>query len=466
MLESIKENLYKFSYQDVINQNNQISGIEKIQAQPYVILTYLHLANYDLAASLIEDATKLVNKTKNPMIYDFQLKVCKVVELFRTARYEQLKPLLIHVRELYDHFDASISAQIPDFFILMRNYEVHIATDTPLMDSIEILEDNLRIAQESGFELLSSMSIYNLCVRFVAIGELEQAKSLAIGHVESFNPASKPGLPSYYYFRLLGWIELNLGHQESSINYFNKSLLTSQSLSDSILRTAAYSHLIIALCEFDLRDEGEKYLTELNNYILAETDNSILYTSLRDLAKSIYLKSSKRIHAFAEAQIILESLIELTLTNNFAHFDPLLQNLVLTVSLDLLIEEYQLLNNEEILDEIIALVNNLEELAEFNQSINLKIHALLFNSKLYLLKDEFEKSNQTLVKALDLAEFHKLGKLTNHIITEIELLEKNITKWASIHREGSKIASEFDLKNFREYLYDITKVITDYTPED
>jgi tetratricopeptide (TPR) repeat protein len=197
-----------------------------------------------------------------------------------------------------------------------------------------------------------------------------------------------------------------------------------------------YTAIIIALKKGDYED-AKKYLQNLKQMNSQVEDK---YLDLRyRISKALVMKSSSRFHEMAEAEKILRQVV----TEEILFVE--LMTTALVNLCDILLGEFRITNNLEILHELEPLITNLLTIAERTQSKRIQAETYVFQAKLALLTFDVKKSRRFLTQAQQIAERHNLNKLAQDISSEHKNLIDRLELWEQLRISESPVSERFEL---------------------
>ena len=195
-----------------------------------------------------------------------------------------------------------------------------------------------------------------------------------------------------------------------------------------------------------------KELYERFKELAGTTPDSKIEDSLK-LCEALILKQSKSLAATYKSQSILRELLQST-TSSYHIRIVIIKHLC-----ELLLLEYELYEQEEILVEVQEHINTLTTIAQEQKLIRLTFESGIISSKLELLKNNFGKARQILV---DLHEYAKMNNLIVYervVNNEITLLDKNYKKWLDLVKGNSSLRELMEKTDIKNYMTNAIKQI-------
>ena len=164
------------------------------------------------------------------------------------------------------------------------------------------------------------------------------------------------------------------------------------------------------------------------------------------LCEALILKHSKSLGATFKSQSILRDLLKSTAISYHNRIEIIKQ------LCELLLIEYELYSQEEILIEIQEHINALTTIAREQKLIRLTFESRIIASKLELLNKDFGKARKILVDLLDYANFNNLSAYERVVSNEIAILDLNYQKWMSLVERNVSMREFMEKTNIRNYM--------------
>jgi len=201
--------------------------------------------------------------------------------------------------------------------------------------------------------------------------------------------------------------------------------------------------ITIALKKGDLA-RAKKYLQRLEQMNSQVEDKR--FELVYRISKALVLKSSSRFRDMAKAEEILRQII------NEGNFDFESTPIALINLCDILLAEFRVTNNLEILNELEPLIAQLLNIAEKTQSHRIQAETYLFQAKLALLSFDVNKSRRFLTQAQQIAERHSLNRLALEISNEHKNLIDRLELWEQLKNSEAPISERFELAQINEQM--------------
>jgi hypothetical protein len=222
--------------------------------------------------------------------------------------------------------------------------------------------------------------------------------------------------------------------------YLIRSLTLSEKIGFSFVQLISVFGLYLLNLENNFYNKSHQYLEHYKE--LAAQSESKLITQGGLIAKALELKNSDRRRNRAEAEKLLQQVVE----------DEIVYPSLYTYSLislcDLLLEELSIYNNPEILEELNSLITRLLDFAEEQRSYPSLAEGKLLQAKLALIEMNFESAKKLLTEAQRVAEIRGLNLLAQRISSEHDTLLEKVDEWDKLKKENAPMADRIELASF------------------
>ena len=248
----------------------------------------------------------------------------------------------------------------------------------------------------------------------------------------------------------LGATYSELGESEKAINYYEDSL-NDQILLKIPMYLSLYNFRLFYLYLLSNKVKKATKLQQKINQVSEENTDEILYHQTDNLMKALLLMRQNRRKSKAQAQIIIEELID----NKNLWFDY--QNISRILLIQLLLEEYADFEEDVIFEEANILIEQLNKQAEDNRNHLLLGELAILKSKISLVSKNIDNANSILQEAKKNAETKKFVLLQNKIEDAIQQLEQLVLKWKEFASIESTIKQRLEQVNIQRYLQKMIK---------
>ncbi len=350
--------------------------------------------------------------------------------------------------------------------------------------SLNCLKQSLDLAEKSDFKRLNAITLRILAFFAMNRRDLDQAfayikKGLAIAK------ESKNKFTIAQCLGILGDIYQLTGDWERALKIFKESLLIHEELDNNVNKSKILNNMARIYRDFtedydraseyietslavDYEDvkiiwSGEQYYTAITialkkgdyegakKYLQnLEQMNSQVKDKYMDfryrISKALVLKSSSLFHDMAKAEKILRQIV----TEDVFYFELITTALVNLC--DILLAEFRVSNNLQILNELEPLITQLLSIGEKTQSHRIQAETHLFQAKLALLTFDVKKSRRFLTQAQQIAERYNLNKLAQEISSEHKNLVDRLELWEQLKDSEAPLSERFELAQISEQM--------------
>jgi len=275
--------------------------------------------------------------------------------------------------------------------------------------AFEYVKQGVTIAKDSKNKYTIAQCLLNLGVLYSFTGEWERALKIHKECLSTYEELDNKERISTVFNNMADIYLFFTDDIDRASEYMEKSLTTYKA--DNTLGGAIRlgTAIEIALKKGD-HEQAKNYFQHLEQ-INSQVKNKVVEILYR-LSKALLLKASSRYRDMAKAEKILKKIVEEEIIS-IEYMCVALVNLC-----DILLGEFRVTNNLEILNELEPLIAKLLNIAEKTQSHRIQAETYLFQAKLALLSFDVKKSRRFLTQAQQIAESHNLNKLALEISSE------------------------------------------------
>ena len=235
---------------------------------------------------------------------------------------------------------------------------------------------------------------------------------------------------------------------------YNKGLeVALYTLDRMIFSPALYERFFveITLLVLDMNNiKLAKELYERFKSLVGTIQDSTIENSLK-LCEALILKQSRSLSTSYKSQSILRGLLQSTTTTCYIRIETI-KHLC-----ELLLVEYEIYEQKEILDEIQEYINNLSTIAQEQNQIRLNFEARIITSKLELLNNDFSKARQILADLLEYAGHNNFLAYERVVNREIAVLDENYQKWLNLVEGNSSMRELIEKTKIKNYMTNAIK---------
>jgi predicted amidohydrolase len=237
------------------------------------------------------------------------------------------------------------------------------------------------------------------------------------------------------------------GELETANYFHSKSLTIKEELGNNLSTSETVFNLFQLSLDQKEQAQTLKYLTRLEE-LDKQMSNKLINLKYR-LAKALQLKQSRRIKNKVKAQdllaeIVSEEVIEFSLTSlAMIHYTMLL------------LDEFKIYGEPEVMEKIKSIINDLFILAVNQQSHFLIVNVLILRSRFAMITKDLDLAFTHLDQALITAKEWKLSGLKRKVEVEKKKLEDELDEWKAILNKKRPIQEMLGQVDMTSYLHEI-----------
>jgi tetratricopeptide (TPR) repeat protein len=220
---------------------------------------------------------------------------------------------------------------------------------------------------------------------------------------------------------------------------------------------ACLDTLIYVCLEIGDTERVQKYFKRLEKLYNTKKNPNLELLYLYN--KALILKKSTRIRDRGKAEELFNQVIE---TEN-AYFEILINAYIHLC--DLLLAEFRLNNNSEVLEELNNQIDNLLKIAEKNRSYSIFCNTFILQAKLALLNFDMKAARRFLTQAQKIAESYGITRLAMKISYEHDDLIKQSKMWENLKDSNLSFTERWKLAGMSEQLEKMVKKRINEVPE-
>ena len=309
--------------------------------------------------------------------------------------------------------------------------------------ALEYVERTLAFAKETNYKFciaygfLQKATLYHVkgeSTRSIPLYEQSLAISKELNHKQLISSNLNNMADAY---RMIGELDRALECSEQSLAQLSKI---------GELKRIAMTHdfliqILIEKGDLERAQLNFNHLEQLNNQLKDKTINmAYLYN------KALLLKESRRISNRGKAEEILKQILE-----DEDIFWERKERALLSLC-ELLLIEFQMTNEVEVLDELESLITRLLENAEKSQSIWILGEAHLLQAKIALISSNLEEARRLLAKGQQIAEKFGLNRLAMSISEEHDKLLTELSLWEELGESNAPMKKRVELARLNDQI--------------
>ncbi len=300
--------------------------------------------------------------------------------------------------------------------------------------SIELREQLIAMFTKIGSKHRIPQHKANLARCLLVAGQYNHALRICQEILEDYSEFSNELLNRLIFF-IIGKIYQIQGEYYLSLDYFRKSLNLGKKIPGvGIFIIQSLFHSIQLLVEKNQEEKSYQYLRELEETI--EKYPSKLNKKYYQAARAIILKASSRPKNWIQALIIFEEVIEEIWEGKI--IDQELIIVALINLCELLMNEFSISGEKEVMDELEKHTDKLEEIANKQKSLsyilrlevkNIRLHTIWLKTVYSLADVDLKKAKALIEEARDMAGEEGLIQLAEKINQQQSKLYNHLLQW-------------------------------------
>ncbi|MFW9942977.1 MAG: hypothetical protein ACFFFT_18215, partial [Candidatus Thorarchaeota archaeon] len=375
-----------------------------------------------------------------------RLSVTKAFVGLRGGKVDLVEKSLVWILDSQEKFDKSF--EIIWANLLMASYLFRVKINYDLCR--EHIKKALSLAKEIKFNhyWIALCQLY-FGVYFSSIGELDKSLKYNIKSLELFRKI-KSTFNVAILLGNMGEMYRERGEYKLAVEHLEESLYLLQQLPQGFISIeVVIGGLIDLAVEHGDNERTQKYFHRLENIYKQKKNESIELNY--KFAKALILKTSSRIRDKAKAEELFKEIIE---TKTIA-FDAIIQAHIHLC--EILLMEYRIDNDSEILTELNHYIANLLIIAEKQHSYSVFCETFILQAKLALLNFDVKSARLFLAQAQKIAESYSMKRLAMKISFEHDELLRKTKMWENLKFSEVSISERLELSGVNEQMENMVK---------
>ncbi len=240
---------------------------------------------------------------------------------------------------------------------------------------------------------------------------------------------------------------IDTGDYELALEYLEESLFYYKI--QSIELQLPLGNLIeVALEKGDI-ERAQEYFQRLEDIYNQEKDEDVIL--IYQFAKALMLKKSSRIRDRAKVEELLKQIIK----TETIRFDLIICAYIQLC--DVLLAEYRINNNSEVLDELNQYIAKLLTIAEKSHSYLVFCETFILQAKLALINFNVKAARRFLTQAQKIAESYGIKRLAMKISQEHDELLRQIKMWENLKESEASLSERWKLACLNEQMENMVR---------
>jgi len=338
----------------------------------------------------------------------------------------------------------SLCERIDDKFVLAEIYyqlgSLYTFYEIDIKLANEYSQKCQLLAEELGNTTLIALNLVTIGTIYVMTGDLKKALWY---HEEALKKTDNIMI-KMSIFNNLSMIYSQKGELDKALESLEKAFELAKQVNSPYILVSTLASMIEVLVLKDEIELASVYLDTLKDY--ARKEKNTIAELCAQFSEGFILKSKNRIQNQAKAQKIFEDIVQKEVISGELTMKALL-NLC-----DLLVEEFRLTTELEVLDELNPLLEKLLVIAENINSFWILAETHLLQAKLALLKSDFKEARKKITKAQNVAEKYGLSLLAGKISVEHDNLLINLKTWEVSIEKEAPLSQRIELAKLSEHI--------------
>ncbi|MFX1489257.1 MAG: tetratricopeptide repeat protein [Promethearchaeota archaeon] len=407
----------------------------------------------------IEAILKLISNVSKEIITQrkARLSVVKAFIGLYGGKLDLVEKSLEWILDSQDKFDKSF--EIVWANLLMASYLGRVKSNFKLCR--EHIKKALSLAKEIKFNhyWIALCQVF-FGAYYIFIGEMDKSLEYYTKGLELFKKI-KSSLNLAILLNNMGNLYGERGEYKLAVEHLEESINLLEQNPHSDIQIPIESLITLAIEHGD-NERAQKYFHRLEDIYNQKRNDKIEF--LYKFDNALILKTSSRIRDKAKAQEILKELIET---------DTIKIDLIIKAHIhlcDILLTEYRIDNDSEILAELNHYITKLLTIAEKQQSYLVFCETFILQAKIALLNFDVKSARLFLTQAQRIAESYNMKRLALKISHEHDELLRQINIWEKLKKSGAPLSERWKLAGLNEQMEHMVKKriieVSETTKED
>lgn len=253
----------------------------------------------------------------------------------------------------------------------------------------------------------------------------------------------------------IGVIYISTGDYDLALEYLEESLFYYEI--QSMALQLPLGNLVEAALEKGDIERAQKYFQRLED-MYNQTENANVILSYQ-FAKALMLKNSPRIRDKAKSEELLKQVIK----TETIHFELIICAIIHLC--DLLLAEFRLTNDSEVLDELNHYIAKLLAIAEKSHSYLVFCETFILQAKLALINFNVKAARRFLIQAQKIAESYGIKRLAIKISHEHDQLLRQMTQWENLKESEASLSERWKLSGLNNQMENMVRKRVSETPD-
>jgi len=399
------------------------------------------LGSFEKGYQFLNNAEQILKKLsdlsgKDRVKYKAMIYLSKNCGYMQQAKNERVYDLVMKV--------LNISEQIDDKFVLAELFyqlgSIYTFYKIDIKKAIKYSQSCQELAEKLENKTIMALNLVTMGSIYIMIGDLEKAFSY---HKEALNHTDILMI-RMSIFNNLSMIYSQKGELNKALESLEKAFNLAGKIKAPYMIISILSSIIEVLVLKNEADLAKTHLITLKD--IAEREKNKLAEIYANFCEALILKSKTRIQDRAKAQRIFEEIIQ-----QDEYFGEITMKALINLC-DLLIEEFRLTSELEVLEDLNPLLEKLLIIAEDLNSFWILAETYLLQAKIDLLQGDLKAIRKKLIEAQKVAEKHDLRLLLGKISYEHDRFLKNLKTWEMLIENDAPLKKRIELAELDEHI--------------
>jgi len=423
----------------------------------YFIITGLALAGkFEEAFKLFGKAQSVIKSISNVSKEILtqrkaRLSVTKAFVGLHGGKEDLVEKSLVWILDSQEKFDKSF--EIVWANLVMASYVTRVKNNLDLCK--EHIEKALSLAKEIKFNhyWIALCHLY-FGAYYASIGKVDTSLKYNLKGLELFKKI-KSSFNVAILLNNMGNLYSERGEYELAVECFEESINLLEQLPQGFVSIEGVIKGLISLAV----DHGDNERAQEYFHRLEDIYNQKRVDGIDKFTKALILRTSSRIRDKAKAQELFKEYIE----SDTIAFDAIINAHIHLC--ELLLMEYRVDNDSEILVELNHYIANLLTIAEKQRSYFVFCETFILQAKLALLNFDIKSARLFLTKAQKIAESYNMKRLAMKISFEHDELLKQLKLWENLKESNASLSERWKLAGLNEQMEKMVKKRISEAPE-
>ena len=449
-------NLGEEIYEEGQKRNDNLQSFDGLF---FIIIGLAIAGKFEEAFKLFEKAKSVIKSISNVSKEIItqrkaRLSVVKAFVGLHGDKVDLVEKSLVWILDSQEKFDKSF--EIVWANLIMASYLLRVKSKFDLCR--EHIKKALSLAKEIKFNhfWIALCQLY-FGGYYISIGEMDKSLKCNIKGLELFKKI-KSSANIAILLNNIGDLYGEMGEYELAVEHLEESINILEQIPQSFFSIEGTIESLITLAvEHGDNEHAQKYFHRLENIYNQKKGDRIEFGY--KFAKALILKTSSRIRDKAKAEELFKELIE----TDTIFFDVIIKAHIHLC--DILLTEYRIENNIEVLNELNYYISRLLDIAEKQHSYLVFCETFILRAKLALINFNMKTARRYLTEAQKIAESYGIKRLAMKISYEHDELLKQSKMWENFKESDMPLSERWKLAGLNEQMEKMVKKRMIYFPE-